>query len=162
MNVYVISDTHFGHKKLIEGDLRPIDNDEKLYKGFDSIPDDSILIHCGDITIGADHEFHTKFREYKFKKWLIRGNHDNNSISWYVDNGWDCVFDSAVIKMFGKTILFTHIPAMKMDGIDMNIHGHLHGGVSRLKPEHYDKDWHIEVTPEVIGYIPAKLGTLSI
>lgn len=157
MNIFVISDTHFGHSNLVDKGIRPVVNDEKVWKGFDQVPDDAILIHCGDITIGMDATFHMKFADYKFKKWLIRGNHDRHSISWYVKNGWDCVFDEAVIEMFGGKILFTHEPQPKREDIMRNIHGHLHGGKSRGFPDFYDKEYHQEVTPEVIGYIPAKL-----
>ena len=158
MNIYLISDTHFGHKMLKEEGLRPKNQDDLLWKGFGSLPDDCILIHCGDITIGMDATFHNTFRKFTFKKWLIKGNHDRHSHSWYVTNGWDCVFDEAVIEMFGGRILFTHKPEPKREGIMKNIHGHLHGGKSRGFPDFYDEKYHQEVTPEVIGYIPVKLG----
>jgi calcineurin-like phosphoesterase family protein len=158
MNIYTISDTHFGHVKLQQGGIRPYDNDEKLWKGFDSLPDDSILIHCGDLTIGHDAITHLKLSKYKFKKWLVLGNHDNHSISWYITNGWDFVAHEVLIKMFGRHILFTHMPVPKREGVDMNIHGHLHDGKSRGFPDFYDEKYHKEVTPEVIGYVPAKLG----
>lgn len=158
MEIYVISDTHFGHTKLQDADLRPKDNDEKLWRGFDSLPDDCILIHLGDLTIGHDASTHMKLAKYKFKKWLILGNHDNHSISYYVKNGWDFVGHEVIINMFGNTILFSHYPLSKREGITKNIHGHLHGGKSRGLPDFYDPEYHVEVTPEVIGYSPAKLG----
>lgn len=158
MEIYTISDTHFGHQKLIDEGIREESNDAKHWKGFDTIPDDSILIHCGDITIGMDATFHIKFAKYKFKKWLVRGNHDSHSISWYINNGWNFVADEIVVKMYGGRILFSHKPYPKRHGITMNIHGHLHNGKSRKLPEFYDEEYHQEVTPEVIGYIPARLG----
>ncbi len=159
MNIYVISDTHFGHENMVNWALRPEDFNEKIWKGLDTLPEDSILIHCGDITMGADATTHIRLAGYKFKKWLVLGNHDNHSISWYVRNGWDFVANEIMIKMFGKNILFTHYPLPKREGIDINIHGHLHGGASHGKPDFYDTTYHKEVTPEVIGYTPAKLGT---
>lgn len=158
MNIYVISDTHFGHENMVKWSLRPEDFNEKLWKGLDDLPADSILIHCGDISMGYDATTHMRLQKYPFKKWLIFGNHDNHSISWYIKNGWDFAAHEVMIKMFGSNILFTHVPMPKREGIDKNIHGHLHGGKSRGFPDFYDEKYHIEVTPEAIGYVPAKLG----
>lgn len=156
-NIFVVSDTHFSHGNIVEWGLRPADFTERLWKGIEALPEEAILIHCGDITIGADYATHERLRKLKIKKWLVRGNHDNHSITWYVRNGWDFVADEIVVKMFGVRTLFTHMPTPKREGIDRNVHGHLHGGKSRNRPDFYDPSYHIEVCPEVVGYIPVKL-----
>lgn len=158
MNIYLISDTHFGHANMYKWGLRPQDFEEKLWAGFDSLPKDCVLIHCGDISMGDDLITHDILKEYPFKKWLIRGNHDKKSISWYLENGWDAVFDEALLTVFGERILFTHVPYPKREGVSKNIHGHLHGGKSRGFPAYYDTSYHKEVTPEAIGYTPIKLS----
>lgn len=158
MKLYTISDSHWGHKNMHDWSLRPSDYEDKIYEGLKQIPEDGILIHCGDISMGGDYSFYKMFNEFKFKKWLVKGNHDNHSNTWYLRNGWDFVGEELVIKCFGKTILFTHIPQIKREGINMNIHGHLHGGKSRGRPDFYDETYHIEVTPEVVGYLPVKVG----
>lgn len=158
--LFVISDSHFGHKNMVENGtigLREAGYDDKIWAGLDSLPDDAILIHCGDITMGADMATHERLRKYPFKKWLIRGNHDGHSITWYVRNGWDFVGDELVLNILGSRILFTHAPTPKREGITKNIHGHLHGGKSRSRPSFYEDGYHVEVCPEVIGYMPAKL-----
>lgn len=157
--IYVISDSHFEHKNMVKWALRPDGFSEKIWAGLDTLPDDAILIHLGDITMGMDKEVHERLSRYKFKKWLVRGNHDNNSITWYVRNGWDSVCDEMVLDMFGHRILLSHTPLPKREGISKNIHGHLHGGKSRTRPDFYDETYHFEVCPEVIGYLPAKLGS---
>lgn len=158
-----MSDSHFGHENMISWLLRPKDFNEKLWAMIESIPEDSILIHLGDITLGHDAMVHTKLQAisnqgFRFKKWLVRGNHDRHSIGWYVKNGWDFVADEIVIEMFGNKFLFTHIPQLKREGISKNIHGHLHGGKSRGFPDFYDESYHIEVTPEAVGYNLVKLS----
>lgn len=158
MDIFVISDTHFGHKKMITWSLRPLDFEEKLWKSMDLIPEGAALIHCGDITFGEDNLVHERLKTYRFKKWLVKGNHDNHSNSWYLSNGWDFVCDEFVISIFGKNILFSHAPLPKRDGIDINIHGHLHGGKSRGRPDYYNEDYHKEVTPEVVGYNLVRLN----
>ncbi len=158
LEVFIISDTHFGHENMVKWALRPTDFNEKLWALLDEIPADSILIHCGDITMGADATTHIRLQKYPFKKWLIRGNHDNHGINWYIKNGWDFVADEIVIQMFGNKFLFSHEPLPKREGIFKNIHGHLHGGISRGFPDFYDDTYHIEVTPEAIGYRLVKLS----
>lgn len=73
-------------------------------------------------------------------------------------DGWDVACDEMVIEMFGHKIFLSHIPLPKREGITKNIHGHLHGGKSKDRPDFYDESYHFEVCPEVIGYLPAKLG----
>lgn len=159
MNIYVYSDTHFGHDNMVVWALRPVDFNEKIWKMLDQIPKDSLFIHCGDFSMGSDALSHMRFQQYLFKKMLVRGNHDNHSISWYLKSGWDMVVDEAVIKMFGGTFLFSHYPLPKREGITKNIHGHLHGSRSHPKPDFYDEDYHVEVTPEVVGYNLVKLSS---
>lgn len=158
MDIYIISDTHFGHENMVNWSLRPPDFNERLWAALDKLPDEAILIHCGDISMGQDATTHIRLQKYKFKKWLVRGNHDKHSISWYVKNGWDFVADEIVINMFANNFLFTHAPMPKREGISKNIHGHLHGGKSRGFPDFYDKSYHVEVTPEAVGYNLVKLS----
>lgn len=138
--------------------LRPKDFNEKLWKMLESIPADSILIHCGDVSMGSDALTHMKLQKLPFKKWLVRGNHDHHSVSWYVTNGWDFCADEIVLNMFGGTVLFSHYPMPKREGITKNIHGHLHGSKSHPHPPFYDPTYHVEVTPEVVGYGLVKLS----
>lgn len=158
MNIYLISDTHFGHDNMVSWGLRPVDFNEKIWDLFKELPDDAILLHLGDISMGSVALTHMKLQQFRWRKWLVRGNHDNHSISWYVKNGWDFVGDELVINMFGGKFLFSHIPLPKRKGITKNIHGHLHGGKSRGFPDFYDEDYHMEITPEAIGYKLIKLG----
>jgi calcineurin-like phosphoesterase family protein len=157
MDIYCISDSHFGHDNMVKWALRPKDFNERIWKGLQSLPDDCILIHLGDISMGSEALAHMKLQEFKFKKWLVRGNHDNRTITWYINNGWDFVADQIMIKTHGKNIILSHHPLPKVEGIHMNIHGHLHGSKSHPRPDFYDEDYHKEITPEVIGYNPAKL-----
>ena len=171
MKVYVMTDSHLGHTKLLNYGDRPEGYEKLIYKGIHETPVESdLLIHLGDVCIGDDWEHHTNLLIHlrsRFKKnILVRGNHDNKSDNWYYGMGWDFVCSSFTAKMFGKKLLFTHIPLpMEFDyRTDLNIHGHLHGGgvkSHRIEdiPE-YDDSFHIDVAPELRGYAPIKLETL--
>lgn len=132
MKIYIITDTHFNHKNMIDYCGRPENFDELIFKGLKEMQGCDLLIHLGDICIGGDSEIHNKLKEIiKCRKILVKGNHDNKSNQWYLDNGWDFVCNSFRNTYFGKDILFTHEPDVYSD-YDINIHGHLHNNLPRL------------------------------
>ncbi len=173
MNYWLISDTHFNHEKLTEWGGRSGDWQEKLWKSIRQIPKGDILIHLGDICIGNDEEIHYQLNEATLrdyvthdddvKKILVRGNHDKKSASWYLEHGWDFVCDGFHLEYMGETLLLTHHPMHPdMWRFTKNIHGHTHGNQHRAEEysEWYSKDFHIDISPEVVGYQPLKLETI--
>jgi len=134
MIYWITSDTHFGHDKMRESLYRSNYFEDKIMKRHSSlVKSNDVLIHLGDFCFGKNEHWHREFMMgIKGVKWLLRGNHDKKSISWYLDHGWDFVGDSMTIKMYGKIILFSHRP-MADTGFDLNIHGHLHNGDHRME-----------------------------
>lgn len=136
MKIYLVTDTHFNHKKVIEYCKRPDNYEQLLYSSMKNVPEESILIHLGDICIGHDLEVHNKFIEkLKCKKWLVRGNHDRKSDSWYYEHGWDVVCKSINIVKHGKLIIFSHKPTEILENDKrevINIHGHFHNSNHRI------------------------------
>jgi len=125
--IWLITDTHFGHKNIIKYCGRP-NNFEKLISKnlFKSVKWNDILIHLGDVALGDRQFAHNKYiKPLQCKKWLLLGNHDTESISWYLENGWDFVAESFTAVYFGKRILFSHKPMPNGD-YDINVHGHFH------------------------------------
>jgi calcineurin-like phosphoesterase family protein len=128
MNYWLITDTHFGHHKMKDYCQRP--------EGFETtilnrirhhVLTGDVLIHLGDFCIYKDEEWHAEFMATcPGKKWLIRGNHDRKSSSWYLDRGWDFVADSTTLTLFGKRLLLSHRPVTAHSDFDLNIHGHHH------------------------------------
>lgn len=156
MQYWLISDTHFAHEKIIELCGRPTDYEERMFKALSRIPKDDVLIHLGDICIGKDAEVHKKFiAPLQCKKWLVKGNHDNKSNSWYLANGWDFVGYTLKDKYFNFKILFSHIPHVD-NGFDLNIHGHLHNTGHR-DPEGIFDEKHKLFAVEYTGYKPIEL-----
>ncbi len=130
INYYLVSDFHLGHGREIEFG-RPEGYEEKIFKGLDSVPGErNILLCLGDICIGNDEMWHKELMKHvaAFRtKILIKGNHDHKSNTWYYDHGWDFVCKRFADKLFGKRILFSHVPQLyDKEKIDLNIHGHLH------------------------------------
>lgn len=139
--VWLITDTHFGHKKMIDYCNRPEGFEDVIFDNLSSaINEDDILIHLGDVNIGQDYYWHTLFHDdICGKHILVKGNHDNKSNHWYLNHGWDFVCDHFSDIYFGKKILFSHAP-MKADNYDLNIHGHFHNALPRLQKGEWKAD----------------------
>lgn len=179
MNYWLISDTHFNHSKLEEWGGRSGDWQEKILKGLQQIPLHDTVIHLGDICIGNDIEVHEKLFGISNgdmqvihksgvlahrRNILVRGNHDKRGLNWYNTHGWDFVCDQIGIEFHGVDILLSHRP-MPPDTwrYRYNIHGHTHGNMHRAEEYSawYDaKNFHIDISPELVGYAPIRLDTL--
>lgn len=127
--IFITSDTHFGHKRIIEFEKenRPFDSveehDKELVKRWNETvgPKDTVY-HLGDVLFGAD-SFETLAQLNGIKK-LIMGNHDSYPVERYL---------KYFSKVYGahelRHCILTHIP-VHPEQLDLrykfNIHGHLH------------------------------------
>jgi calcineurin-like phosphoesterase family protein len=163
MDPYITTDTHLGHHKLSDDLLRPKGFSDKIIKHLANVlTKDSVLIHLGDVSFSSEEYWNMLITELPGKKYLVLGNHDSRSMSWYLKNGWDAVCESMSFTLFGKKILFSHQP-QKADDYDINIHGHFHNfGLEKVKekePELFNilTKKHYLVALEDTNYMPIKL-----
>lgn len=126
--VYVISDTHFGHRKIIEfeKEARPYatieEHDQDLIERWNSVvrKEDTVW-HLGDVYFGKGHDCLAALKGYKR---LVLGNHDAGKeaiLSQYFQRIHGCA-------EFGGCIL-SHIPVHPYQLEKQylkNIHGHMH------------------------------------
>jgi calcineurin-like phosphoesterase family protein len=120
---WLITDTHFFHKNIINFCGRPQDFTEKIIKNLKYYvkPQDNI-IHLGDVIFGEEKQLKGIMDSIPGKKILVRGNHDKHTYSWYQNNGFDFVCDLLVLHK----VALSHKPIRLPDGCDYNIHGHFH------------------------------------
>ena len=132
MKYWVIADLHLGHKKCEEFCNRPIAFEDKILHNLArTCRKDDVIIVLGDVCIGHDAYWHGLFCAYcASRKWLVRGNHDSKSYSWYLTHGWDMACESLELMMFGRDILLSHKPIADC-GYNVNIHGHFHNSDHR-------------------------------
>ncbi|QGH73313.1 MAG: hypothetical protein [Siphoviridae sp. cttb18] len=159
MKYYIITDTHFNHKKLIEYG-RQENFEELIWKGLKELPQDCTLIHLGDICIGNDLEVHSKLNytlSNTIKRILVKGNHDNKSNTWYLEHGWDFVCKSMSDHFYGQYITFSHEPIKGVKNI--NIHGHFHDDEHRKRESdsYYKPSLHKLLAIERTNYYPVSL-----
>ncbi len=167
-NIWLISDTHFNHAKLVTmGKGRPENFESLIMNGLRSVKEGDTLIHLGDFCIGKDEYWHDRFSKalVGVNKVLVRGNHDNKSYNWYLSHGWNHVCEIMQSRYFGKEILFSHMPILKKEfwetyhEPELNIHGHLHGNANRHGAV-YDPKFHYDVAPDIHDYEPILLERL--
>ncbi len=160
-NFFLTADTHFGHDKLLEYQGRPKGVDEIIVKEWNNLisKDDSVL-HLGDLALTNKIDTKGFTDRLNGKKFLVRGNHDGHSETWYRDCGFTTV--EPIYKGFKDKydkryhVLFTHEPVADVKWLKkwFNIHGHLHGDKHRGIET---TDRHFDVGVDVHDYKPVRL-----
>lgn len=152
-NIFVISDTHFGHANIIRYCNRPFHSisemNEKMIDNWNNtVTEQDHIYHLGDVYFGIDTS--NFFHRLKGKKRLILGNHDNGK-------------DQKLQSMFQKIMLWRPFPEFKMvlshipihpsslsSKFPINVHGHIHD------KEPFDKQYR-NVSVEMTNYTPISL-----
>lgn len=145
--IFVISDTHFGHKKIVEYEKSTFfdvtEHDEFIIANWNGVVKKNDTVwHLGDVLFGAD-TFSLLPRLNGIKK-LVLGNHDRYPTQRYLEYftklGGSFEYDGYV---------FTHHPLSLTQNwrYKGNVHGHTHDTILKT-------DWHINVCACVIGYTP--------
>lgn len=129
--MFVISDTHFGHKNILkhEPEHRVFDsiesmNEEMVYRWNNVVRPCDKVIHLGDVLFG-EHSFDILAR-LNGDKVLVMGNHDNYPTAKYLEH-----FKKIHGCLYYRGWIFTHIPVSEhsFDRYVGNVHGHLHSKV---------------------------------
>ena len=172
--IYIISDTHFSHKNIIEYCNRPYKNIETMNKDivqkWNSIanPED-MVIHLGDVGFGLVEQLQPLIHSLNGYKTLIRGNHDaKRGIDSWKNIGFDEVHkkkEVSIKEILGRCpldcgyddVIFSHSPRQVENNI-LNIHGHIHNvplDTTLYKPEN-----HFCASIEMINYRPISLSKI--
>lgn len=123
--IWLVTDTHFNHKNIIEYENRPIDFKEKIISNVkDVVKPDDILLHLGDVIFSRASELTEIMGQMPGIKILVKGNHDIKKDLWYFNHGFDLIADTLLFK----DIVFSHEPRdlNEYENYKYNIHGHFH------------------------------------
>lgn len=154
MKLYVISDTHFNHEKVITYAGRPFGsveemNEEIIRRWNDRVSDDDLVLHLGDVAFAPNKTVSEIASRLSGTKWLIMGNHDRRrTVTFWKRAGFERVFKHPLVVPDLNTV-FSHEP-IKAEGMH-NIHGHLHE-LSLAAPNHTC------VSVERTDYAPLPIG----
>lgn len=153
--VFIISDTHFGHKKIIdfEGKSRPFatieEHDAELVRRWNAVVGKKDTVwHLGDVLFGAN-SFPILSQLNGVKK-LVMGNHDDYPVEKYLEH-FSQIYGAATYR----GCALTHIPIHPSQfwRFKANLHGHLHS--SKLDDPRY-----INVCAEHQGLAPKLLDNV--
>ena len=162
MNTFIIADTHFNHKNIIDYCNRPFtdvdDMNTILIRNWNSVvKNDDIVYHLGDFALGNLNVVKHFRDKLNGKIYLVKGNHDGYNIKRYYEAGFDKVYDKPIL--LENQYILSHEPVFTTNDITyVNIYGHVHND-SQYKD--FTKNTYC-VSCERTGYKPISLKTIKI
>lgn len=129
--IFFTSDTHFGHKNIIEYCNRPFDSVEQMndfiIKQWNSVVrENDTVYHLGDVCLGLrKEEIAEILSKLNGTKYLVKGNHDNWKNEVYREIGFKEVYDTPII--IKEFLILSHAPIpWKINPMYLNLYGHVH------------------------------------
>ena len=124
--MYVISDTHFSHRKVVEFRPWPTveEHDRELVERWNAtVKKDDTVWHLGDVCLGGKDKL-SILGSLNGLKHLVMGNHDVYQRDLYTPH-----FKRIVAAWEWNDCILTHIPVhpYQLDTrYRLNVHGHMH------------------------------------
>lgn len=159
--VFFTSDTHFGHKAILDFCHRPFkdieEHDQALINNWNSVvsPEDTVF-HLGDFCFGGYPKWKEIREQLNGHIILIKGNHDEKNMNASAIQLFDYVSYQMRILIDSQTVYLNHFPYLCFAHQDpahykdyiIQCYGHVHSGplstatdMERLKycfPTQYD------------------------
>lgn len=170
-DIWVTSDTHFGHKNIIKYCNRPfkdeLEMNEVLIENWNKVvkPQDKVY-HLGDVFFGKSGQV---LHRLNGQKRLVLGNHDPDLS--YLSQCFEKIMLFRFFKSHG--LFLTHMPihpnSFEMEhsagrqGYVLNVHGHIHDQVVMTKVNNVDvPDLRFRcVSVEHTNYTPVHIDELT-
>jgi len=134
MGIFFISDTHFGHEKIIDYENRPFKSLDEMDKAIidrwnEVVSEDDEVILVGDFSSYGLEKNKEILSSLKGKKVLVKGNHDTESEEYYRQCGFDSVYSYPIIV--DEFFIVSHEPMYLNKNMPYaNIYGHVHANCS--------------------------------
>lgn len=162
LDIWLTSDTHFDHIKIIDYEKRPFTNNiemtEQLITNWNSVvkPND-IIFHLGDVFFCKAERMKEIADQLNGRKILIRGNHDKG----YSDTKFKKLGFDVYNYYFINNMLLSHYPqqdtplrtAIMNTDLIGNVHGHVHSQIDGL-----DQSIYKCVSVELTDYKPIHMN----
>jgi calcineurin-like phosphoesterase family protein len=104
--------------------------DKALIKNWNSIvKGNDIVWFLGDLSFHNSEKTKSILSRLKGRKFMIKGNHDKQSVTWYRENGFEKVYDHPIV--WHERYILSHAPinGMLVGEFFTNIHGHIHNNL---------------------------------
>lgn len=157
MKVWLISDPHFYHARIIEYAQRPFHNLEQMHEYIlemwnKHVGKEDLVFVLGDwyFPTKADQAAGVFFSKFNGSKVLLKGNHDTKSNTHYMER---CYFDGVItvfnVELVRSRVILSHMPLIPPEGW-LNIHGHTHR-------QNLYTGRHLNVSVENLQYVPLEV-----
>lgn len=159
--IYFTSDTHFGHKNIIEYCGRPYSTVKEmnyaLIRNWNRVVGDmDTVFHLGDLSFVNQDWTHSLLKELRGTIHLIKGNHDRKWTSDRIAS----IKDKYELRIGNQVYFLQHKPAKEWEGMHkgvIHLHGHNHG-----HPYHDGlKANRLDVGVDCHGYYPISLTEVN-
>ena len=154
-DIYLISDTHFGHANIIKYCNRPFTSAEEMDAAMverwnRTVRPQDHIYHLGDVAMGQA-ALHRVMPQLNGHKRLLLGNHDNQAPM----KDYARYFDKILVWRLFKPVIFTHVPIHQgsFGKATVNAHGHVHNSPSPSGP-------YINLSCEMWDYTPVHLDVI--
>ena len=154
--VWIWSDHHFNHLKVIEYSKRPFKDVNEMNAALisnykETVSEGDICIFVGDLYFKSDEDFKRDISHHFNKTYniFIVGNHDFKKKE-VKDIDFDEIHLLLDFYLNNERIIITHYPFYLENFEFKNIHGHIHNNKS-------PKENQINVSVEVVDYRPIEL-----
>lgn len=156
MTDFFVSDTHFGHERIIPLANRPFASVDEMdafmiERWNEKVQPGDTVYHLGDFAFSKDPEKY--FEQLNGNKILIRGNHDHSNTRAM---RWGAQFDQFMYKRGLTQIHLCHYPLFdwncRYHG-SLHFYGHIHNSIENVNPRKNS----FNLSAEVMGYEPKTL-----
>lgn len=160
-SIFLTADTHFGHAKLLAFGRQENFVDDIVRNWNEVVHKHDIVLHLGDLTFMNKEQTKEITLKLHGKKYIILGNHDDDTDKWYADCGFT-VIPASLLNYKNKydkwyNILFTHIPVHPLPEGWYNIHGHMHGRSTHRIDQFPDVARRFDVGVDANEFTPVRL-----
>ena len=162
MRRFIIADTHFGHKNIIEYESRPFHSVEEMDRRLialwnSTVGKDDLVYVLGDFTLSRKIEVIKNLaNQLNGRKVLIMGNHDTRKPKDYIECGFEVALRKPIMVEPG--VILMHEPFEDHFMIAKNylyFFGHVHANKTMM--DEYSNCMCVSV--ERIDYKPVDLDT---
>lgn len=134
--VFFTSDTHFGDERALRLSSRPFQDveemdNELIRRWNETVPEDGIVFHLGDFGFGTYQRGHEILRKLNGRKYLILGNHDQQTICRGHVLMFEEVSQQMNVNVDGQRIFLNHYPLLCFPDETRTVwqlFGHVHSG----------------------------------
>ncbi|MDH6674293.1 calcineurin-like phosphoesterase family protein [Paenibacillus sp. LBL] len=175
-NTWFISDTHFGHKNIINYENRPFTStyemDEVMIENWNKVvkPND-VVYHLGDVFIANKERQQEIMKRLNGHVILRLGNHDKATVTSYLKLGFYDVYKHNIfVNIESNLLALSHYPINEdnvdpsdnglnliQKGLAKNLHGHVHSQIQEL-----DQSIYKCVSVELTNYTPIHVDEIAV